>query len=343
MSRKILVTGAAGFIGFHLCKKLLENKEDIIGLDNMNKYYELDLKKARLLELDKATENNKERWKFIEGDIIDKKLINNIFENYNPKIVVHLAAQAGVRFSITNPETYLKSNLEGFMNIVEACRNKKISNLIYASSSSVYGGNTKIPFSEKDAVSHPVSLYAATKRSNELIAHAYSHLYKIPTTGLRFFTVYGPWGRPDMAPMIFTKSIFSREPIEIFNNGNMMRDFTYIDDAVNATIKLIEKPAYADKTFDKECPNPSSSWAPYRIFNIGNQESIPLMNFIELLEKEIGIKAIKTFKEFQLGDVQSTSASTELLNNWTGLKPYTSINKGIRNFIEWYKSYYDLN
>ena len=289
MSRKILITGAAGFIGFHLCKKLLLENEEIIGLDNMNSYYDLNLKKGRLKELYKYNNDKNKSLYFIEGDLIDKEIIKRIFREYEPKLIIHLAAQAGVRYSITNPEAYLKSNLEGFLNIIEVCRNKDIENFIYASSSSVYGGNTKIPFNELDSVDHPVSLYAATKRSNELIAHTYSHLYNIPTTGLRFFTVYGPWGRPDMAPMIFTKAIFEKKPIEIFNNGNMMRDFTYIDDVINAIIKLIHKPAIIDEEFDKLNPNPSSSWAPYRIFNIGNQESIPLMNFIEILENEIGI------------------------------------------------------
>ena len=342
MGRKILITGAAGFIGFHLCKILLQQNKEIIGLDNMNSYYDLNLKKERLKELYKYKKDKNKNWYFIEGDLIDKELIKGIFKEYEPKLIIHLAAQAGVRYSITNPEAYLKSNLEGFLNIIDVCRNKNIENFIYASSSSVYGGNKKIPFNEVDSADHPVSLYAATKRSNELIAHTYSHLYKIPTTGLRFFTVYGPWGRPDMAPMIFTKAIFSKKPIEIFNNGNMMRDFTYIDDVVDAIIKLIDKPAKIDEEFDKLNPNPSSSWAPYRIFNIGNQESIPLMNFIEVLEKEIGIKAIKNFKEFQQGDVQSTSASIKLLQKWTGFKPYTSINEGIKKFIDWYKTYYHL-
>ena len=342
MGRKILITGAAGFIGFHLCKKLLQKNEDIIGLDNMNSYYDLNLKKGRLKELYKYNNENKKSLYFIEGDLINKEIIKRIFREYEPKLIIHLAAQAGVRYSITNPEAYLKSNLEGFLNIIEVCRNKDIENFIYASSSSVYGGNKRTPFNELDSVDHPVSFYAATKRSNELIAHTYSHLYNIPTTGLRFFTVYGPWGRPDMAPMIFTKAIFEKKPIEIFNNGNMMRDFTYIDDVINAIIRLIHKPATIDEEFDKLNPNPSTSWAPYRIFNIGNQESIPLMNFIEILENEIGIKAIKNFKEFQKGDVQSTFASIKLLEKWTGFKPYTPINIGIRKFIDWYKTYYHL-
>ncbi len=342
MGRKILITGAAGFIGFHLCKKLLQENEEIIGLDNMNSYYDLNLKKGRLKELYKYNNEKKKSLYFIEGDLINKEIIKRIFREYEPKLIIHLAAQAGVRYSITNPEAYLKSNLEGFLNIIEVCRNKDIENFIYASSSSVYGGNKRTPFNELDSVDHPVSFYAATKRSNELIAHTYSHLYNIPTTGLRFFTVYGPWGRPDMAPMIFTKAIFEKKPIEIFNNGNMMRDFTYIDDVINAIIRLIHKPATIDEEFDKLNPNPSTSWAPYRIFNIGNQESIPLMNFIEILENEIGIKAIKNFKEFQKGDVQSTFASIKLLEKWTGFKPYTPINIGIRKFIDWYKTYYHL-
>ena len=247
-----------------------------------------------------------------------------------------------VRYSLTNPEAYIESNLIGFMNIIESCRKTNVNNFIYASSSSVYGGNTKLPFREKNPVDHPVSLYAATKRSNELIAHSYSHLYNIPSIGLRFFTVYGPWGRPDMAPMIFTKSIFEGVPIRIFNNGDMMRDFTYIDDVVEIIIKLINKPALGNKKFNTNEPEPSTSWAPHRIFNIGNQEPIRLMDFVESLEKEIGINAKKTYEGFQQGDVKSTYASIDSLEEWIGYKPYTSISKGIRDFVEWYKIYYNF-
>ena len=342
MKRRILITGAAGFIGFHLCNKLIKKNEFVIGLDNMNSYYDPKLKKSRINELFKLKDNNQKNFSLIEGDLAQNKIIIETFEKYKPNIVIHLAAQAGVRYSITNPDAYLKSNLIGFMNIIESCRRTKVNNFIYASSSSVYGGNTKTPFRESDSVDHPVSLYAATKRSNELIAHSYSHLYNLPSIGLRFFTVYGPWGRPDMAPMIFAKSIFEGIPLKIFNNGDMMRDFTYIGDVVDVIIKLIEKPAVANKNFDTTKPEPSTSWAPHRIFNIGNQEPIRLMDFVKSLEKEIGINAKKTYEGFQQGDVKSTYASIDSLEDWIGYKPYTSINKGIRDFVEWYKIYYNL-
>ena len=342
MKRRILITGAAGFIGFHLCKKLIEKNEFVIGLDNMNSYYDPKLKKSRINELSNLKDDNQKDFILIEGDLAKNNIITETFEKYNPNIVIHLAAQAGVRYSITNPEAYVKSNLIGFMNIIESCRRNKVSNFIYASSSSVYGGNTKTPFRENDNVDHPVSLYAATKRSNELIAHSYSHLYNLPCTGLRFFTVYGPWGRPDMAPMIFTKSIFEGVPLRIFNNGDMMRDFTYIGDVINVIINLIDKPALPNKNFNRNKPEPSTSWAPHRIFNIGNQEPIPLMDFIRSLEKEIGIKAKKSFEEFQQGDVKSTYASIDSLQEWIGYKPYTSIKKGVRDFVQWYKVYYNL-
>ena len=343
MNRKIFITGAAGFIGFHLCKKLIEKNEFVIGLDNMNSYYDTKLKESRLNELSKLKKGKDQIFKFIKGDLVNKELITRTFEKYQPNIVIHLAAQAGVRYSITNPEAYLESNLIGFMNIIESCRQNKVNNFIYASSSSVYGGNTKTPFRESDSVDHPVSLYAATKRSNELIAHSYSHLYNIPSIGLRFFTVYGPWGRPDMAPMIFTKSIFEGVPIRIFNNGDMIRDFTYVDDVVEAIIKLIDKPALANDKFNRDFPEPSQSWAPHRIFNIGNQEPIALMEFINSLEKEIGIKAKKTYEGFQDGDVKSTHASIESLQEWIGYKPYTAISNGIKDFVEWYKFYYNFS
>ncbi len=342
MKRRILITGAAGFIGFHLCKKLIEKNEFLIGLDNMNNYYDPKLKKSRINELTKLKKNNQKDFTFIKADLAQKKIIVETFEKYKPDIVIHLAAQAGVRYSILNPEAYVKSNLVGFMNIIESCRRYKVENFIYASSSSVYGGNTKTPFRENDNVDHPVSLYAATKRSNELIAHSYSHLYSIPCTGLRFFTVYGPWGRPDMAPMIFAKSIFEGIPLRIFNNGDMMRDFTYIGDVIDVIIKLIEKPALANKNFNRNKPEPSTSWAPHRIFNIGNHEPIPLMDFVRTLEKEIGIKAKKTYEGLQQGDVVSTYASIDSLQELIGYKPYTSINEGVRDFVEWYKIYYNL-
>ena len=341
MRNKILITGAAGFIGYHLTKKLLNKEYNIIGFDNISSYYDISLKESRIKDL-KKTIKDSSLFEFVKGDLKDEKEIKKLFKIHKPNIVIHLAAQAGVRYSITNPRSYLDSNLIGFFNIIESCRDNSINNFIYASSSSVYGGNTKTPFHENDPVDHQVSLYAATKRSNELISHVYSHLYKIPTTALRFFTVYGPWGRPDMAPMKFAKAIFSGKPIEIFNNGEMFRDFTYIDDVIESIIAIIDRPASPDKNFKYNNPKPSTSWAPSRIFNIGNQESVKLMDFIDILENEIGIKAIKVFKEMQQGDVEITSSSTKLLEDWTGFKPYTSLQDGVKKFIRWYKDYYKI-
>ena len=286
INKKILVTGAAGFIGFHLCKNLIKNNFDLIGIDNLNSYYDINLKKNRLNNLEKIKERSKGKWKFIKCDLKDKLNLNNIFSIHQPNIVINLAAQAGVRYSIDNPNEYIDSNIVGFINLLECCRNFKINNLLYASSSSVYGGNTKVPFSEIDNVDHPVSLYAATKKSNELMAHTYSHLFNLPAIGLRFFTVYGPWGRPDMSPMIFTDAIIQKKPLKIFNNGNMYRDFTYIDDVIEVITRLIDKPATSDENFNFESPQPDLSWAPHRIFNIGNSQSIFLMDFIKYLEEE---------------------------------------------------------
>ena len=342
MRNKILITGAAGFIGFHVCKKLIENNKKILGLDNINSYYEPKLKKARISEITKMTMNSNIKWEFVKADLEEKETLNQIFKSFQPNIVIHLAAQAGVRFSITNPDSYVKSNLLGFVNIVELCRNFNVDHLIYASSSSVYGNNSKTPFHENDPVNHPISLYAATKRSNELIAHVYSHLYQIPCTGLRFFTVYGPWGRPDMAPMKFAKAIFDRKPINVFNKGEMIRDFTYIDDVVNGIVKLIDKPATPDKHFDRKKPKASTSWAPHRIFNIGNQEPTPLLEFIKILEQEIGISAIKSLEEMQDGDVEITHSSGNLIQEWINYKPSTPLKEGIHKFINWYKEYNKL-
>jgi len=337
--RNIFVSGAAGFIGFHVCSRLIDEGFNVIGLDNINSYYETKLKTNRLFELEKKGNKNN-NWIFFKGDLQDNDLLNEIFENHNPNIIIHLGAQAGVRYSIENPKSYINSNLIGFANILECCRNKEIKNFIYASSSSVYGGNTKIPFSENDQVNHQVSLYAATKKSNEILAHSYSHLYNIPSTGLRFFTVYGPWGRPDMAPMIFTKSIFSKQKIKIFNNGDMFRDFTYIDDVVEIIFRLTKRPATKNQYFDKNNPDPATSWAPFRIFNIGNNNPISLMQFIKALEKEIGIEAEKEFLEMQLGDVKSTHSKNELIREWTNYEPITELEDGIKRFISWYRSYY---
>ncbi|WP_269616626.1 NAD-dependent epimerase/dehydratase family protein [Prochlorococcus marinus] len=335
----ILVTGAAGFIGAALVKALLPLDCKVIGIDNLNDYYSTSLKRSRLTEIEKVSRKNGE-WFFYQIPIEDNKVLQDIINRYNPKVFVHLAAQAGVRYSITNPAAYIQSNLVGFGNVLEGCRQHKIPHLIYASSSSVYGGNKNLPFYEEQAVNHPVSLYAATKKSNELMAHTYSHLYDLPTTGLRFFTVYGPWGRPDMAPMIFARSILNNEPIKVFNHGKMQRDFTYIDDVVEGIIRCCFKKASIDDHFNPLIPNPSTSSAPYRIFNIGNSHPIQLTYFIELLEKNLGKKAIKNFQPMQPGDVVSTAARMDLLNSWVEYKPTTSIENGIKMFAEWYLDYF---
>ncbi len=330
MSKTYFITGAAGFIGFHLCKKLLQEKNKVIGLDNLNSYYDISLKQARLNELNKQFKQNSNLWDFKKGDINDISLLDKIFENYNPEFVINLAAQAGVRNSIDNPESYLSSNILGFGNILECCKKYNIEHLVYASSSSVYGDKNIPPYSEKDKVDSPVSLYAATKKANELMAHAYSHLFKIPSSGIRFFTVYGPWGRPDMAPMIFTKSIFSQESIKVYNNGDMSRDFTYIDDAIEFLSRIITIPPIEDQ----------DNKNPYRIVNIGNSTSINLMKFIDTLETEIGIKSKKNFLGMQLGDVKRTNADTKYIEELTNYKAQTNLSNGIKSFINWYKLYY---
>ena len=336
---KILVTGNAGFIGFHLTSKLLKKGHQVIGIDNINDYYDVKLKKDRLnnLETQIKAKNN---YKFFKTDLENLNKLEKIFTKYQPELVFHLAAQAGVRYSLIDPFSYVNSNLVGFLNILECCRKFKIKHLIYASSSSVYGGNELFPFKETNSVDHPVSLYAATKKSNELMAHCYSHLFKLPTTGLRFFTVYGPWGRPDMAAIKFAKNILNKKPINIFNNGEMLRDFTFVEDIVESLIKLIKKEPKENKDFKKTSPDPSSSWAPYRVFNIGNSNPIPLMEFISCLEKELGIKAIKNFLPMQPGDVKSTFADNTSLEKWINFKPRTSIDEGIKIFVKWYKEYY---
>ncbi len=339
MSRNILVTGSAGFIGFHLTKKLLENDYKVIGIDNINDYYDTKLKQSRLDILNDSSLNNK-NWNFFKTDLRNKEKMSEIFKKYKPSTVVNLAAQAGVRYSLKNPESYINSNIVGFSNILECCRQSQVNNFIYASSSSVYGGNTNIPFSENDSVDHPVSLYAATKRSNELMAHTYSHLYGIPTTGLRFFTVYGPWGRPDMAPMIFTDSIINRKPIKVFNYGEMSRSFTYIDDVIEVMLRLINKRAKLDNSFNANKPNCSTSWCPYMILNLGNNSSVKLLDFIQNLEKELCTNAIKKFLPMQEGDVKNTLCDSTLIKNWIGDIPKTSLAEGIKKFIDWYKDYY---
>ena len=338
MNKNILVTGAAGFIGFHLCKKLIKNGIKIIGIDNINDYYDIELKKKRLEILSQTSSKN--NWQFLKTDLIDKDQLLQIFQDHKPETVINLAAQAGVRYSIENPRAYINSNIIGFQNILDCCKSNKIKHLLYASSSSVYGGNINTSFSELNSVDHPVSIYAATKRANELFAHTYSHLYNIPSTGMRFFTVYGPWGRPDMAPMIFANSIFSGKPIKVFNFGKMSRSFTYIDDVIDSIERLIQKPASIDKKFDKQNPRPDSSWCPHRIFNIGNNESIKLEEFIYLLEREIGKNAIKEYEEIKPGDVKETKADNSILKEWIGTYPKTPLNIGIQKFIDWYLEYY---
>ena len=329
------MTGVAGFIGMYSAKKLLDDGHEVIGIDNLNDYYDVTLKEDRL----KLLEGYK-NFRFLKLDIKDQKGIVNLFKKESPQRVLHLAAQAGVRYSIQNPYIYIDSNIQGFINILEGCRAIKTEHLVFASSSSVYGGNTKVPFSEHDNVDHPVSLYAATKKANELMAHTYSHLYQIPTTGLRFFTVYGPWGRPDMSPMLFTKAILADEPIQVFNHGDMMRDFTYIDDIVVSVNETLFKTATPNSNFNGQHPDPATSHAPYRIFNIGNSHPIPLMQFIETIEDALGKKAIKKMMGMQAGDIKITSADTSELNQWVNFKPNTSIKEGVTRFIDWYKNYY---
>ncbi len=340
MSKLILVTGAAGFIGAALVKRLLQNGNKVVGLDNLNDYYEISLKQNRIKDINLFAEKFPGNWYFYKESLEDEFTLRNLFKDYAFDIVVNLAAQAGVRFSIDNPSNYIQTNLVGFSNLLEECRKNKIRNLIFASSSSVYGGNRNLPFVETQPVNHPISLYAATKRANELIAHTYSHLHNISCTALRFFTVYGPWGRPDMAPMIFTKSILNKKPINIFNYGNMERDFTYIDDVVEAIIRCCNRPASVSELFDTNNQDPSISSAPFRIFNVGNSEPVKLLRFIEILESVLGVKAIRNKMPMQPGDVEATAADTKLLENWVGFKPYTKIEDGIKKFAKWYIEYY---
>ena len=347
---KILVTGTAGFIGFHLAQKLLQRGDTVIGLDNINDYYDVNLKYARLNELgiDKnELEENKlissktyPNHKFIKANLEDAQTINELFETQKFDAVCNLAAQAGVRYSIENPHAYIQSNVVGFMNILEACRNYNVKNLSYASSSSVYGLNKSQPFKTSDHTDHPVSLYAATKKSNEMMAHTYSHLYNISTTGLRFFTVYGPYGRPDMAPMLFADAILNDRAIKVFNHGNMSRDFTYVDDIVDGIIKIIDNPAKISNNYDPNNPSPDISSAPYRIYNIGNNSPVQLLDFIETLEESIGINAKKDFLPMQDGDVESTYADVKDLMRDFGYKPETNLKEGIKHFVVWFKEFY---
>jgi UDP-glucuronate 4-epimerase len=328
--KKILVTGVAGFIGFHLAHKLLANGDNIIGIDNLNNYYNVSLKQARLDRL-----FHHKNFQFLQLDLADRVGITELFEQYKPEIVVHLAAQAGVRYSLTHPQAYVDSNLVGFANILEGCRHTEVEHLVYASSSSVYGSNKKIPFSVTDRVDCPVSLYAATKKANELMAHTYSHLYSLPTTGLRFFTVYGPWGRPDMAYFLFTQSILAGKPIKVFNYGEMRRDFTYIDDIIEGVIRVLDKIPQKNSTSE-------ITSAPYKVYNIGNNQPVNLLDFIEILENHLGIKAKRELHPLQPGDVPETYADIEELVKDTGFKPSTPLEVGLKHFVTWYRSYYNV-
>lgn len=334
---KILITGAAGFIGFHLSKRLLEEDHIVYGIDNMNDYYDVSLKEARLKKLEDFR-----NFTFQKLDLIDKVALNNLFETQAFEVVIHLAAQAGVRYSMTNPHAYTESNLIGFMNILEALRNHPVKHFLYASSSSVYGGNKVAPFKTNHNVDHPVSLYAATKKSNELLSHAYAHLYKIPTTGLRFFTVYGPYGRPDMAYFSFSDAITKGKPIKVFNHGKLERDFTYIDDVIQGIVNLLPHIPLAVKGYHEAHHSIGESFAPYKIFNIGNNRPVALMTFIELLEKHLGQKAIKEFVNMQQGDVLTTWADVDDLEKAIQYKPSTTLEEGLKQFTDWYKEYYNV-
>jgi UDP-glucuronate 4-epimerase len=334
---KVLVTGAAGFIGFHLSQQLLARGDEVIGLDNLNNYYDVSLKKDRLAQL-----QGKSGFSFYNLDLADREGMTQLFAEAGFDLVAHMAAQAGVRYSLKNPYAYVDSNLVGFINVLEGCRHSKVKHLVFASSSSVYGANTKTPFSVHDNVDHPLSLYAATKKANELMAHTYSHLYRLPTTGLRFFTVYGPWGRPDMALFLFTKAIIAGQPIEVFNAGKMQRDFTYIDDIVEGVIRVLDKIPEPSITWSGDAPDPASSNAPYKIYNIGNNQPIELMRFIKVLEDCLGRKAEKNILPLQAGDVPVTYADVDDLVKDVGFKPSTTIEVGIERFIAWYRSYYNV-
>ena len=337
--KKVLVTGAAGFIGFHIVRRLLSSGIEVSGIDNLNDYYNKSLKERRIETIEEINQNN--LWSFYKENLENSENIDEIFKKHKPNIVINLAAQAGVRYSIENPMSYIESNLVGFLNILQGCRKYKVEHLIYASSSSVYGGNKITPFSETNSVDHPVSLYAATKKSNEMLAHSYSHLFQIPMTGLRFFTVYGPMGRPDMAPMIFADAMLRGQPINVFNNGEMSRDFTYIDDVIDAIYKCCLKTPYSNVNFYEKKPEPSTSFAPHRIFNVGSNNPTNLLDFIKLLEDSLGVTAIKEMRSMQPGDVQSTFADIKKLKDWVNFSPKTSLNSGILKFALWFKEYFN--
>lgn len=334
---KVLVTGVAGFIGFHVAQRLLARGDTVVGIDNLNPYYDVRLKEARLARL-----TNRSGFHFLQLDLADRDGMTRLFADHRPERVIHLAAQAGVRYSLTNPHAYIESNLVGFLHILEGCRHGEVQHLVYASSSSVYGANTKMPFSVHDNVDHPVSLYAASKKANELMAHTYSHLYGLPTTGLRFFTVYGPWGRPDMALFLFTQAILAGHPIEVFNEGKMRRDFTYIDDIVEGVVRVLDTIPQPNPHWSSLTPDPGTSQAPYRIFNIGNNQPVELLDFISTLERCLGRTATKTLLPMQPGDVRETYADVDDLMRDVGFRPATPIATGIARFVEWYRAYYQV-
>lgn len=336
-NRVVLITGAAGFIGFHLSKKLCADGYNVVGIDNLNHYYDVKIKKSRLEIL-----NQLQSFTFQQCDLVDYDALHNLFKRSSFDYVINLAAQAGVRYSLTNPHAYLESNLHGFLNILETCRHHSVKHLIYASSSSVYGANKKMPFSVHHNVDHPISLYAASKKANELMAHTYSALYNLPTTGLRFFTVYGPYGRPDMALFLFTKAIVEGNPIDVFNNGKMRRDFTYVDDIVESITRLVPKVPTPDKNWSGLTPDPASSFAPYRVYNIGNNKPVELLHFIEIIEQKLGKKAIKNFLPLQDGDVPDTFADVSELVHEIDFQPATPVEVGVTKFVDWYKEYYHV-
>ncbi len=335
--KKILVTGAAGFIGFHLSRRLCADGKAVLGIDNVSDYYDVALKYGRLDLLREA-----DNFRFEKTDLQDAAALERLFSDFKPDAVVNLAAQAGVRYSLENPKSYIDSNVSGFCNILEACRHHGVKHLVFASSSSVYGANTKLPFSVSDNVDHPISLYAATKKANELMAHTYAHLFGLPCTGLRFFTVYGPWGRPDMSIFKFTKAIYAGEAIDVYNNGQMLRDFTYIDDIIEGVARLTELPATPDPAWTGDAPNPATSAAPYRLYNIGNNDPVQLMDMIRMLEKEIGMTAKLNMLGMQPGDVAETYADVKALQDAVGFKPGTPLEKGLRNFVRWYRDYHGM-
>lgn len=339
---KVLVTGAAGFIGFNVAKKLLERGDDVVGFDIVNDYYDPALKEARLKVLEETAEQTQQSFTFIRANLADKAAVDECFNNHQFDRVIHLAAQAGVRYSLENPLSYVESNLIGFTNIIEACRYAKTPHLTYASTSSVYGANTTMPFSEKHGVNHPVQFYAATKRANELMAHSYSHLFALPTTGLRFFTVYGPWGRPDMALFKFTKNIIEGQSIPVFNHGNHTRDFTFISDIVESVIRSSDQIAQPDPNWDSKKPDPSTSYAPFRIFNIGNNNPVKLIEYIHAIEKALGKKAILELLPLQPGDVPDTFADSTALEQSIGYKPSVSVKDGVQQFVDWYRNFYQV-